>query len=296
MSTAPRSGTGPRDRGRRSGRLADDTLEVGRRRRRNVPRRRSRGAQGGAPSSRRQAGSRRRSRPGALEWSARSCPRAARPPARAGRPPRRGRHAELLGLRQLGAGVLAGDQVVGLARHRSAGLATGGPDRLLGLLAVKPVERAGHDERLAGQRAGARAAAAEAPEARARRRRRPGRRGRRAVPVGETAGEARGDGRADALDLLEPLRRIARGLAQESPRGRASRPDRPSARRRSAAAARRASAARSIAVVQPTCGMPSAAMIRSSGRRRERWIAAYRFSALLRANRSSDSRSSTVSR
>ena len=45
--------------------------------------------------------------------------------------------------------------------------------------------------------------------------------------------------------------------------------------------------ARSIAVVQPTCGMPSELRTRSSGRRRERWIASYRFSALLRANRSS---------
>ncbi len=54
--------------------------------------------------------------------------------------------------------------------------------------------------------------------------------------------------------------------------------------------------ARSIAVVSPTCGIPRPLSTRPSGRVFERWIDAYRFSALLRANRSSDSRSSTVSR
>ena len=55
--------------------------------------------------------------------------------------------------------------------------------------------------------------------------------------------------------------------------------------------------ARSIAVVSPTCGMPEAVEhARRAAGLRERWIEAYRFSALLRANRSSDSRSSTVSR
>ena len=45
------------------------------------------------------------------------------------------RDAELLGLGQLRAGALAGDDVVGLLRDRTAGLAAGRADRLLGLLA-----------------------------------------------------------------------------------------------------------------------------------------------------------------
>ena len=55
--------------------------------------------------------------------------------------------------------------------------------------------------------------------------------------------------------------------------------------------------ARSTAVDSPTCGIPRLLSTLASGRPvRARWIEAYRFSALFRANRSSDSRSSTVSR
>ena len=66
--------------------------------------------------------------------------------------------AELLGLRQLRAGALAGDDVVGLLRDRAGGLAAGGADRLLRLLAAEALERAGHDERLAVERPGRRLA------------------------------------------------------------------------------------------------------------------------------------------
>ena len=54
--------------------------------------------------------------------------------------------------------------------------------------------------------------------------------------------------------------------------------------------------ARSIAVCSPTWRMPSALRTRARGRRRARSIAATRFSALLRAKRSSPSACSTVSR
>src|SRR5205085_5390425 len=61
-------------------------------------------------------------------------------------------NAELLGLLELRAGLLPGDEEVRLAADRPAGLATGGPNRFLGFLAREPLERAGHDDGLAGER------------------------------------------------------------------------------------------------------------------------------------------------
>src|SRR5262245_34648592 len=61
--------------------------------------------------------------------------------------------AELLGLGELGAGRLAGDQVVGLLGHRAGRLATARPDRFLRLLAAEAGQRAGHDDALALERA-----------------------------------------------------------------------------------------------------------------------------------------------
>src|SRR3954466_5805369 len=63
------------------------------------------------------------------------------------------RHAELLRLRGLGAGVGADDDVVGLLRHRTGRLATAAQDRLLGLVAGEALERPRDDHRLALERA-----------------------------------------------------------------------------------------------------------------------------------------------
>ena len=113
----------------------------------------------------------------------------------------------------------------------------------------------------------------------------------------EILGETRRNHRADTRDLLEALRVLARGVGARKRAARANQPPVPVIGSPSIGGSSAASqAARSIAVVQPTWGMPSAAMIRSSGRRRDFWIAAWRFSALFFANRSSPSRSSIDSR
>ena len=66
------------------------------------------------------------------------------------------RDAEPLGLLELRARRLAGDDVVGLLRHRRGHAAAGGEDPLGRLLARELRQRAGEHERLAGQRALAR--------------------------------------------------------------------------------------------------------------------------------------------
>ena len=119
------------------------------------------------------------------------------------------RDAQLLGLGELGTGRFAGHDVVRLLRHGPGGLAAGGPDRVLGLLAREPLERAGHHDRLAGQGSGL--------DRRARRRHvRPfghdpdldelvedaGRR-----RIGEVATDGGGHERPDALDLGQRLGR-----------------------------------------------------------------------------------------
>ena len=85
-----------------------------------------------------------------------------------------------------------------------------------------------------------------------------------------TSGEAGGDGRArrPRPPRTAPARRARSSAGARSPA--AVEPVRLAAGRRPRPASQWAS---SIAVVQPTCGMPSAAMIRSSGRRRAFWIA-----------------------
>ena len=59
------------------------------------------------------------------------------------------RHAELLGLGELGAGTVAGNHVIGLLRHRSGHLAAGSLDHLAGLVTGQAGQRPGQDDRLA---------------------------------------------------------------------------------------------------------------------------------------------------
>src|ERR1019366_10268849 len=62
------------------------------------------------------------------------------------------RDAERLGLRELGAGFGAGDDVVGLLRHRARDLAALRLDHLLRVFARQRWQGAGEDEGLAGER------------------------------------------------------------------------------------------------------------------------------------------------
>ena len=195
------------------------------------------------------------------------------------------RHAELLGLGELGAGRSRRRRVVRLLRDRACRLAAGRPDRLLRLLTAEPGQGAGHDDGLALQRAGSGG------------RRRDVRQLGFDAGVGEVVEDAGGqpDRRSTRPRLaatvgpmpstsVEPLR----APRSRRPEQRGRRPRKPVGRRRCRRAPAPASQrARSMAVDSPTCGMPRPLRMRASGRPRARWMAAYRFSALLRPNRSS---------
>ena len=158
----------------------------------------------------------------------------------------------------------------------------------------KPSSVPGHDDRLARQRAVERRRGARDRADRLHARVGEVVEDARGGRIGEPGAQARRDHRADAVHRLEALGRQSRELARHSgePAVRALH------RLVGSRAARRprSSPPGRCAVCSPTWGMPSAYRIRPSGRTRDRSMAAARFSALLRAKRSSVMSCSTVSR
>ena len=125
---------------------------------------------------------------------------------------RQHRHAERLRLVELAAGLLAGDDVVGLLRHAAGRLAAERFDQLLDLLAAVVRQRAGHDERLAGEAGVAGRRGSLCPRSASRR--------GRAVPRSSSRRRSSGRSRGCSRPAAGRCRRPARAVRRWPPGGR----------------------------------------------------------------------------